>query len=159
MVKTGKENITFAYSPKREAVEYNPDNERFWDAVFGDAATHELGHRIDDIFRFTGGNEALSQAISIAQKTIQANRDEFLDYSWGKDKSGFISDIFSAIDGLNIYAAGHSSEYWKVPGHREAEIYANLFSLEAIGDKEKLQYLRKHFPEILKEYDKMRFEV
>ena len=90
---------------------------------------------------------------------MEKKRSQFIDYSWENDEDGFISDIFSAIDKSDIFMAGHSSVYWQRPGNREAEIYANLFSLEAIGDKKKIQYLRENFPEIMKEYDKIEFEV
>lgn len=149
----------FAYSPRKESILYNPKGDNFNDYRFGIAATHEFGHRIDDMFKFTNSNETLTSAINAAAQIMEKKRSQFIDYSWENDEDGFISDIFSAIDKSDIFMAGHSSVYWQRPGNREAEIYANLFSLEAIGDKKKIQYLRENFPEIMKEYDKIEFEV
>lgn len=159
LVETSNINVVFAYFPKKEAIAYNPREEIFAESKFGIAITHELGHRIDDLFQFTENNAALREAVDVAARTIENNRSKFVDYSWENDEDGFLSDIFSAIDMSDIYAAGHKEGYWQRPGIREAEIYANLFSLEAVGDQKKLQYLREHFPEIMQEYDKMEFEV
>ena len=158
-VETSEKNVVFAYSPRKESILYNPKGDNFNDYRFGIAATHEFGHRIDDMFKFTNSNETLTSAINAAAQIMEKKRSQFIDYSWENDEDGFISDIFSAIDKSDIFMAGHSSVYWQRPGNREAEIYANLFSLEAIGDKKKIQYLRENFPEIMKEYDKIEFEV
>ena len=158
-VETPGKNVVFAYSPRKESILYNPKEDNFNDYRFGIVATHELGHRIDDMFQFTKGNKDLSNAIKAAEKVMEQKRGQFVDYSWDNDEDGFISDIFSAIDKSDIYYAGHRKEYWQRPGIREAEIYANLFSLEAVGDKKKIQYLQENFPEIMKEYDKIEFEV
>ena len=158
-VETQDKNIVFAYSSKQEAILYNPKGDNFNDYRFVISASHELGHRVDDMLKFTKGNKTLSSAVNTAAKTMEEKRWKFVDYSWENDEDGFISDIFSAVDMSDIYAAGHKKEYWQKPGIREAEIYANLFGLEVVNDVKKLQYLRKHFPEIMQEYDKMEFEV
>lgn len=158
-VETSEKNVVFVYSPRKESILYNPKGDNFNDYRFGIVATHELGHRIDDMFQFTKGNMDLSNAIKAAEKVMEQKRSRFVDYSWENDEVGFISDIFSAIDKSDIYYAGHDSDYWNIAGIREAEIYANLFSLEAVNDKEKLKYLRENFPEIMREYTKMEFEV
>lgn len=158
-VETSDINVVFAYFPKKEAIAYNPRGENFAESKFGIAITHELGHRVDDMFQFTENNVALREAVDVAARTIENNRSKFVDYSWENDEDGFLSDIFSAVDQSDIFIAGHPPNYWEIPGNREAEIYANLFSLEAMNDQKKLGYLRKNFPEIMQEYDKMGFEV
>lgn len=158
-VETQNKNVVFAYSPKQEAILYNPKSENFNELKFGTAATHELGHRIDDMFKFTENNETLTAAVDAAARMIEKKRGQFVDYSWKNDEEGFLSDILSAIDMSDLYLAGHPPNYWQRPGIREAEIYANLFSLETGGDKKTLRYLRENFPEIMQEYDKMKFEV
>lgn len=158
-VETSEKNVVFAYSPRKESILYNPKGDNFNDYRFGIVTTHELGHRIDNMFQFTKGNKDLSNAIKAAKKVMEQKRGQFVDYSWDNDGDGFISDIFSAIDKSDIYYAGHDSDYWNIAGIREAEIYANLFSLDVVNDSEKLKYLRENFPEILQEYDKMKFEV
>ncbi|MGI5905787.1 MAG: minor capsid protein [Candidatus Pararuminococcus gallinarum] len=158
-VETAGKNIVFAYSPRKESILYNPKADNFNDYRFEIVATHEFGHRIDDMFKFTNNNETLTSAINVAAQIMEKKRSQFIDYSWENDEDGFISDIFSAIDKSDIFMAGHPPVYWQKPGNREAEIYANLFSLEAVGDKKKIQYLRENFPEIMQEYDKIEFEV
>ncbi len=134
---------------------YNPSTKNFASYNFGNVLTHELGHRIDDMFGFTAENSELTAAVKSAKKKMRESFDEFVKYSWGNDDDGFISDIFSAIDGTDSFSSGHKPEYWQIPGRCEAEIFANLFGLEAIGDTEKLNYLRKHFPEIMEIYDNL----
>lgn len=158
-VETQNKNIVFAYSSKQESILYNPKGDNFNDYRFVISASHELGHRVDDMFKFSKGNETFSAAVAAAAQTIEKERNRFVSYSWESDEDGFISDIFSAIDMSDMYYASHDIEYWRRPGIREAEIYANLFGLEAVNDVKKLQYLRKYFPEIMQEYDKMNFEV
>lgn len=143
----------------QEALLYNPEFEGFERYKFGNMVTHELGHRVDDMFALTKENMRFRKAIDIAADTLEKDRDRFVSYSWENDEDGFISDIFSAVDQSDIFIAGHPPNYWEIPGNREAEIYANLFSLEAMNDQKKLGYLRKNFPEIMQEYDKMGFEV
>ena len=158
-VETSDKDVVFAYSRKEESILYNPNAKRFNDSKFGIATTHELGHRVDDMFRFTKNNKALTDAVNKAAQTIAKDRGKFIEYSEKNDEDGFISDIFSAIDKSDVYALGHAKEYWQKPGKRESEIYANLFSLEAVNDEKKLKFLRENFPEIMQEYDKMEFEV
>lgn len=158
-VKTSDKDVVFAYSHKQESILYNPNDKQFNDLKFGIATTHELGHRVDDMFKFTANNKALSAAIDTAAKKMEDDRSKFVAYSWENDKDGFLSDIFSAIDKSDVYTVGHPTNYWQKPGKRESEIYANLFSLEAVNDEKKLKFLRENFPEIMQEYDKMEFEV
>ena len=53
----------------------------------------------------------------------------------------------------------HPSKYWETPGNCEREIFANIFSLEAIGDTEKLAFLDRNFPDLMEAYRNLDFSV
>jgi len=152
MKRTSDKDVLFGYSPKRECILYNPDLPDFAALNMKNTFTHELAHRIDAMFQATTNNEALSAAIVKAEEKLKPSMQQYVDYSLASDRDGFISDIFSAIGKVNEFAAGHGEAYWSKPGKREKEIFANLFSLEAVGDTEKLTFLNQHFPEIMKVY-------
>lgn len=78
---------------------------------------------------------------------------KYLEYCRENDEEGVLSDIFSAIceDEYRL-RFWHKKEYWQKEGNKEREIFANLFSLEAFGDTDKLNFLEEDFPEILEIY-------
>jgi len=47
----------------------------------------------------------------------------------------------------------HDKAYWLKLGNKEKEIFANLFSLEAFGQKEQLALLQNDFPDIMAVYN------
>ena len=157
--ETNNPKIVFAYRHSDEAVLYNTRSGRFGDFSFNTAATHELAHRIDDMFGLTMNNDGFAAAILKSEHAMQKSMSKFIDYSWDEDEEGFISDIFSAISKSGGFAAGHDAEYWEVKGNREKEVYANIFSLETKKDVKKLKFLQENFPEIMDEYHRIEFEV
>lgn len=147
---------SFGYSNKQDKVLYDPTRSDFWDMDFITANTHELAHRIDGFFAQSVDCKDFSAAIANANKTIEANPKQFIDYCRKNDEQGFLSDIFSAIsNGKYRFAAGHDAGYWTESGNKEREIFANLFSLEAFRDTQKLKYFRENFAEIFDAYEKI----
>jgi len=152
--KIGKSTKIFAYDPNADVLLFNPEHPMFPVYDFCVVNTHELGHRIDHtMFIESWGNETFSNAIIEARKIMDINPQKFLDFA-KSDTSGFMSDIFSAIcEDDYRFDMYHEKRYWQVPGNREKEIFANLFSLESSGDKEDLMLLKDNFPQILDAYN------
>ncbi len=144
----------FGYYDKDDAILYDPTHRDFKRYDFTVAATHELAHRIDHtMFIHSWENEAFSNAIIKARKIMDSNPQKFLDFA-KSDTSGFMSDIFSAIcEDDYRFDMYHEKCYWQVPGNKEKEIFANLFSMESLGDKEDLMLLKDNFPHILDAYN------
>ena len=158
--QTKLKTAPFGYSPSRDKVLYDTTRSDFWDVDFTTANTHELAHRIDSFFVHADKNLAFSEAIQNAQSAIVAEPKKFQHYCEQNDKYGFLSDICSALsNGKYNFPAGHPAEYWGKAGTKEKEIFANLFSLETFGDRDKLDFLRDNFPDVFKVYQKMDYEV
>lgn len=163
-VRTYDEGVVLAYSPRTESIVYNPSHENFNELFNNYTITHELGHRIDHMFGLTADNKALSKAIADAKEIIERNRMLFSDYSFDNDKYvGVISDVFSAIDKNrdpeSYYSHYHDFDYWQKAGYAEAEVFANIFTLECSNAQRDLEFLKEYFPEIMEEYEKFKLEV
>ena len=52
----------------------------------------------------------------------------------------------------------HRIDRWFV-NSSEKEIFANLFSLEAVGDMEKISFLKRCFPDLMKTFDGLDFAL
>ena len=150
----------FGYSRKHDKVLYDTTRSDFWDIDFTTANTHELAHRIDSFFVQSDKFPAFRKAIQNAKSAILAEPKKFQHYCEQNDKHGFLSDICSAIsNGEYDFPAGHPAEYWSKVGSKEKEIFANLFSLETFADRDKLDFLRDNFPDVIKVYLKIGYEV
>lgn len=119
--------------------------------------THELSHRIDAQFVRSWEDGGFGAAIQNAKAVLEKEPQKYLQYCDENDKEGFLSDIFSAVcDAKYELPAGHKKSYWQAVGNKEKDVFANLFSMETFGDKEKLEFLKQDFPEILEAYYKLR---
>ena len=155
--KTQNQNVTFGYSAKNDALVYNPSAPGFSDLDFSVAMNHELSHRVDEFFANSWENQDFSGAIAAGKEIIRQNPQEFWDYAKQNDKDGPLSDILDAISGSEpVFPYHHDAEYWSQAGNREREIFANLFTLEALQDTEKLRWFRQHFPDIWAAYQSIR---
>lgn len=47
-------------------------------------------------------------------------------------------------EGVDYYQ--HANSYWAEAGNREAEIYANSFSMSVQDNKASCEFMKKHFP-------------
>ena len=143
----------FGYLEKTDTIYYDPGRDEFFDFDFAIINTHELSHRIDAQFIQSWEQKAFGEAIKDAKAIFDRNPKKYLEYCEQNDREGFLSDIFSAVcEGEIEFPMNHSREYWSVQGNREKEIFANLFSLESLSEKEKLTFLQKDFPKLWKTY-------
>lgn len=82
-----------------------------------------------------------------------------MGYCWRNDKEGYLSDIIGALSeseyDLPFY---HERSYWNEK-KKAAETFANLFSLESLGDMEKLSTLKNAFPRLLQAYESLDFSL
>ena len=146
-------NAPFGYLPSQDKVLYDTSRSDFWGMDFITANTHELAHRIDRFFARSVDSIDFSTAIANAREVIEVNPQKFIDYCRANDQQGFLSDVFSAISGGKYrFTAGHDAKYWAKAGNKEREIFANLFSLEAFQDADKLQFFRDNFAELLRAF-------
>ena len=144
----------FRYSHKNEEdkILYNPAHPSFWRYDFTTANTHELAHRMDHFFGYSE-SEKLSEAIKNAKAIVTADAEKFEDYCGENDTDGFLSDILSAISDNDLSLPfGHEKEYWGKKGNKESESFANMVTLYAMKDEKKINFLCKHFPEIVLEF-------
>lgn len=154
------ERVPFGYSAKNDTIYYDPSNPEFWDMDFTVANTHELAHRVDAHFVHAQKSVKFYNAIQGAKNVILSDPNKFIEYAKVYDQDGFLSDILSAIsDGTYDFPAGHPLKYWQKQGNKEKEIFANMFSLEACNDQEKLEFIQENFPELYRVYMEFEFEV
>ncbi len=146
----------FGYLEKRDTIYYDVSDAGFWRINFAVANTHELAHRIDSMFVHSWENAEFSKAIQDAKRIIRTDPEKFIDFCELHDKEGFLSDIMDAVcESEYKFPARHGKEYWTGPessGRKEKEIFANLFSLESFNDREKIEFLKTHFGEMLDEF-------
>ncbi len=144
----------FGYYEKDDVILYDPQHPRFADFSFEIVNTHELAHRIDHMMFIHSWESAdFSNAIVNARSVINTNPEKFLAFA-NSDPDGFFSDILSAISEHDYdFHIGHDKPYWLEPGNKEREIFANLFSMEALKQKERLAFLQDNFPDIMAAYN------
>lgn len=109
-----------------------------------------------------GANDvkAFRKAIRDAEMVISADPTRFQIYCERDNESMFLSDIFSALStGKYEFPVGHSPEYWGKAGAGEREIFANLFSIEALRDELSIKFLEENFPDIVRAYMEIEFGV
>lgn len=64
-----------------------------------------------------------------------------------------MSDIFDAIcESGYRFEFSHDKAYWKKPGNKQKEVFANLFSIESFNDIGKLSYIKKNFADLYISY-------
>lgn len=153
----------FVYSSGRDAVLYDETHRNFWFLDFEKVITHELAHRADFLLFKSIDNTPFCRAIAKASSELRKkNRLEtVLSGCVEEMRNPCFSDIFSALYGEKhaLIRAGHSREYWSVPGNKEREIFAELFTLQSLKEQRALQIIEKEFPEIYKAFLKIVEEV
>jgi len=157
--QTDKNTTIFGYDPNIDTVLYNPKHPFFHEYDFNMVNTHELGHRIDHMFVKSWEQSGFMTAIRDAQALINANPDMFTKFCKRNDADGFLSDILDAIsEGKYDFPMGHGIGYW-TPENQATEIFTNLFGLQSCRDREKLEFLKEHFPALLQSFDALEFGV
>ena len=150
----------FGYSPSKDALYYDPSQPSLKDMDLSVVATHELAHRIDSQFVHVAENEDFRQKVSASKQIIDAEPEKFQQFCIENDEEGFLSDICSAVcEGQYDFDYGHSTQYWKLFGNKEKEIFANYYSLVAFRDIQKLDFLQQNLPEVYESCEKMKKQL
>ena len=151
--------VIFSYDKGKDRFVYNPQNSvlGYYDITV--LFTHDLAHRIDRFFVRAAENTRFTEAIQEAKKVVDANPELFIQFCKENDREGFCSDILSALcKGEYKFPMGHNAGYWNQSLQAE-EIFANLFSMETYQDTEKMEFLRKHFPELIASFEALDFYI
>ena len=144
------------YKGKKDLFLYNPSNPSFYDYDFRVVATHELGHRIDSFFVSSEEMEDFFRVIQEGKDMVLTHEKEFVSFCHDYDKEGYLSDILSAICKDEVrFPFYHEKKYWENPRSQQKEIFANIFSLHAFEDNEKISFLEHYFPRLIDIYQKM----
>ena len=151
------------YDPRAEKIrmEKNMDN-----AEYGEVFTHEYGHFVDhqkgDVSNSFDFRNAMQQDLSQFDRSTTGGQQSFnemmddlmqsdaaYDRAISDNMSSFFKNDPDIIDSFNengIACYGHSNDYWSVPGNREAEVYANCFSMAAQDNGVSCAFMEKYFP-------------
>ena len=152
-------NRPFAYIPEDDAIWYDPGNRSFWNYTFVEANTHELSHRIDSFFARSADSEEFANAVNFAMNSILKDTGKYVDYCWKHTDNPFFADIIDALTrGTVNLPAGHGPKYWSGAQGEiriRKEIFANLFSMEALSKSEEIAFFKENFPEIYEAYLKL----
>ena len=154
--QTKRQDVVFAYSSGQDTILFNPNHPSFSNYDLYTVMTHELAHRIDStMFIESWTNKEFSRAIANARGIITADAEKFIEFS-KKDEDGFLSDIFSAIcEDDYRFRYYHDKTYWKRPGNKEKEIFANFFSFEIFSSKSQWEIFVENFSEIFNAYSNL----
>lgn len=154
--ETDNPRLVMGYSVKNDAVYYNPENPELAHFDFSVANTHELAHRVDHMFFRSADSPGFSGAIDKCMAVVDASPDKFTEFCATHDSDGLLSDIVDAMcESKYQLPAYHGAEYWARQGKKNEEIFANLFSLHALGDAQKLKFLQENFPELMAQFVKL----
>ena len=84
-----------------------------------------------------------------------ANKDAFQEYLNGEKCSPYFSDIISALSKNKIDCfADHENDYWEIPTYKEKEIFANMFSVESLFEKD-FEYMKNNLRPLYDAYMKL----
>ena len=108
-------------------------------------------------------DSVVEDLVSPVQKLNEQGLD--LDINEVLDEAGGVMDIVDALTGgawsLRGYGGGHSTKYYSLKkvatdgNPRLHETFANLFESWSSKDRKSWQRMKKYFPELTKEFDKM----
>lgn len=143
-VENDKISAPFQYSVTNDVIYYNSKAPNFelYDTNYVQA--HELSHRMDMLQYESYKNKDFINAIDTCRKRIMNNAQEiqtWFDES-GKYENDFaISDIISALSSNSIEVPiGHNNDYWSDPNNVALEIFANISSIDVIGNSSKAEF-------------------
>ena len=131
---------------------------------------HEFGHFVDHCKGSKAWGEMASSQ-GVFADAIKEGRDGFRGngkaraekraamqaiMAGGMGRNPAVSDIFDGLSSGKIGGQyGHNLEYWRIPGKREAETFANLFQLYAQNDRDGIDCINELFPSIIKAFLKL----
>ena len=163
-VESTKERTDCCHYDMREQVirmENYADND-----VYAEVFSHEYGHMVDDklghisdSFEFRKAYQEDLKQYDLSTEQGKANFNEMMDSLFSSDAcmdrmvsdnlSSFfvnkpeVSDRFDS-GGVSYYM--HPTEYWYNYGNREAEVFANCFSMYASNEMASCEFMKTYFP-------------
>lgn len=166
---TGNDCCHYDLDAKKIRMEANMDN-----GEYAEVFSHEYGHFVDnkkgdvsDTYEF---REAMSKDLANYDRSTESGRqnfDKLMDDLMSSDAAfdRAVSDNMSAYfkndpevvrryfdEGIDYYQ--HDNSYWSGYGNREAEIYANSFSMAAQDNKASCEFMQQHFPNTWEQFKK-----
>ena len=144
---------TFAYSVREDVILYNPRTEGFDSVDYDEAALHETAHRADLLNIRSFQNKKFRDAIDSAARDVQNRMDHYRALE-DEIKDAAVKDVFSALSGGELFKNdGHAKSYWaSSAGNRAAEIFAELFVLEA-KNRPELKIVKSAWPVLWEAYE------
>lgn len=165
-VETVKESDTvrvsnYSFLDKTIRMEPNMSHDEY-----SEVFTHEYGHFVDDMLGRPSETAEFRNAMNmdlmqydpdtaIGMKNFEHMMDDLLNSDAAYDR--MVSDILSAFfvnapavmqryeaEGFSCF--GHTGEYWSRPGAREAEVFANSFSVAAQDNSDSCAFIKNYFP-------------
>lgn len=136
------------------------------DDEYAEVFTHEYGHFVDDMLGRPSDTMEFRNAMNkdLAQYDPHTNNgmenfermmDDLVNSDAAYDR--MVSDVLSAFfvnnpavmqryetEGFSCF--GHTNEYWSRPGAREAEVFANSFSVVAQDNSDSCAFIKNYFP-------------
>ncbi len=135
----------FAYIPKLDVIQYNPNAPNYDLYDMNIVQAHELSHRMDELLYRSWENEKFIKAVENTSKIIYNYEKEIKEWfkEDGKyfDDIGF-SDIFSALSKgkmNDILNGKHKEKYWKNIENMYKEIFANLSAIDVLNCESKME--------------------
>ncbi len=135
------------------------------DDEYAEVFTHEYGHFVDDMLGRPSASAEFRNAMykdlmqynpdtDVGMENFERMMDELLNSDAAYDR--MVSDILSAFfvndpavmqryeaEGFSCF--GHTNEYWSRPGAREAEVFANSFSVAAQDNGDSCAFMKTYF--------------
>lgn len=154
---------------KKIRMEANMDN-----AEYAEVFSHEYGHFVDnkkgDVSDTSEFRDAMNKDLAQYDRSTydgRQNYDNMMNDLMSSDAAydRAVSDNMSAYfkndpevvkrywdEGVDYYQ--HNDYYWSRPGNREAEVYANCFSMAAQDNKDSCEFMQRHFPNTWDQFNK-----
>lgn len=131
---------------------------------------HEYGHFVDDMLRWPSKELITAMEEDLAQYDLSTTNgienfermmDDLMKSDAAYDKA--VSDILSAFfnnasavkqryEAMGISGGRHDNGYWCIPGKREAEVFADLFSIVAQNNSDSCNFIKNYFPNTWKQF-------
>ena len=132
---------------------------------YAEVFTHEYGHFVDDMLGKPSASVEFGNAMykdlmqynpgtDAGMENFERMMDELMKTDAAYDR--MVSDVLSAFfindsavkqryeaEGFSCY--GHTNEYWSRPGAREAEVFANAFSVAAQDNSDSCVFMKTYF--------------
>lgn len=136
------------------------------DSEYAEVFSHEYGHFVDnqlgdvsettefrkaivkDLERFDRGTEVGIEKFNEMMDDLM-NSDAAFDMAVSDNMSAYFQndpEIMKRYTSEGIAYYGHDNDYWATFGTREAEIYANSFSMSAQNNEASCEFMKKYFP-------------